>query len=101
LYLAYRPPEGRLTGRCRVTSSNKGRGYRDGRGMGTCGLRVLLGARGRLPGGTVSDRAPDAGGDGRPGLPDIHGAVPSIRGPLLGQGVQLRLVAWHDYRPDH
>ena len=32
------------------------------------------------------DPASDARGDGRPGLPGVHGSVPSVRGALLGKG---------------
>src|SRR5262245_57185821 len=68
--------------------------------MGPLGVRILLRARGGLPRGTVHDHPPDAGGDGRSGLPELHGSLPSGRGALLGAGVQLRLVGRDDDRGD-
>jgi hypothetical protein len=57
----------------------------DGRGMGTCRVQLLRGARGRLPGRAVHDHPSHAGSHDRPGVPDLHGTVPSLRRPRLGK----------------
>jgi hypothetical protein len=58
--------------------------------MGTRSYRFPLGARVWPLGGAVHNHSPDASSDGRPGLPELHGSVPSIRGALPG-----RLVPEH------
>src|SRR6188508_284458 len=68
--------------------------------MDTRSDRVLLGARGGPLGDAVHDHASHARSDDWSGLPQLHGSVPSLCGPRLGQGIQLRVVAWDVPRPD-
>ena len=73
-------------------------GWRDGRGVGTRSVCFFCGARVGPLGDAEHDHASDAPSDGRPGLPELHGSVPSIRGAFLGKGLQLCLVARDDHR---
>jgi hypothetical protein len=59
--------------------------------MGTRSVGVLLGARGGLLGRPVHHHSPDAGSDGRPGIPELHGGFPSIADHGLGKVYNL---AW-------
>jgi hypothetical protein len=66
--------------------------------MGARSYRFSLRARVRPLGDAERDHAPDARSDGRPGLPELHGSVPSIRRAFLGKGIQLCLVGRDDHR---